>query len=81
MATCLLKKEDCALLWAYKQHAIVEDAIKKVFSKFKLQAITISSTKDTKYNSLLEDEAILRSLITAVAKCVIVTMTSIHPSK
>jgi hypothetical protein len=66
--TCLFKKEDRALLRADEQRAIVEDAIKKVLPKFKPQAISIGSNKDTKDNSLLEDEANLSSLITAVAK-------------
>jgi hypothetical protein len=44
--TCLFKKEDCALLWADEQRAVVEDAIKKVLPKFKLQAISMGGTKE-----------------------------------
>jgi hypothetical protein len=67
--TCLFKKEDHALLRADERHAVVEDAIKKVLLKFKPQAISMGSTRDTKDNSLLEDEANLSSsLITAIAE-------------
>jgi hypothetical protein len=55
-------------LRADKQRAVVEDATKKVLPKFKPQAISMGGTKDTKDNSLLEDEANLSSLITAIAK-------------
>jgi hypothetical protein len=50
------------------RRAIVKDAIKKVFPKFKPQVISMGSTKDTKDNSLLKDEANLSSLISAVTK-------------
>jgi hypothetical protein len=53
-------------LQADEQRAVVNDAIKKVFLKVKLQAISLGSSKDTKDNSLLADEA---NLIAAVTKC------------
>jgi hypothetical protein len=45
--TCLFKKENHASLQADARHAIVEEAIKKVLLKFKLQAISICGNKDT----------------------------------
>jgi hypothetical protein len=66
--TCLFKKEDHASLQADEHHAIAKDAITKVLSKFKLQANSLGGNKVTKDNSLLEDEANLSSLITAVAE-------------
>jgi hypothetical protein len=66
--TCLFTMEDCALLRADEQCAIVKDAIKNVLLKFKPQVISIGGTKNSEDNSLLKDEANLSSLIIAVAK-------------
>jgi hypothetical protein len=64
--SCLYPKEDRAKLRADERRDIVEDAIKKVFSKFKPQALQVTDSKESKDGSLLEDEANLSSLIASV---------------
>jgi hypothetical protein len=79
--TCLFKKEDRVLLQADERRAVVEDAIKKVLPKFKLQAISICGTKTTLRITHSSRMRLILVVLLLLLLSVIGTTTSTHPAK